>query len=385
MSYWGSGYWHANYWHADFWGEYVDPAQGEYWHTNYWHANYWATGYWVEGSGVTTNVNQTSAPQMTMIEQRHSLDITAEINTTTPTMTLSGLQAAASNDVTVSQVSTPTMTLTGINASSDTGTYYVADINVAVFMSSAFTFTESVVVAAPTTMTMTANQAAVQVGDAVTVGITSTPTMTMTAQNAQATNHVVVMPVTPSMTMSSLNVQTGFGTIAEATAPSMTMTTLQTNVTGTNADLNEMDATFDTMMMSGLNVEVVAATASRRKGGRVRRKYYVEIDNQVFVVADAAEARGVLASLRQIAREQADTDKPIKAPTIKVKTGAGKESRASGILSEVRKTKNAVAEAIKKQKKKQSITPIDSEIAMLMQRQIWDEEDEEAILALLLS
>jgi len=266
MNYWHSGYWQANYWHSDYWGEFAAPSNvGDYWGANYWHTNYWASGYWAFVEGFTTTISQTSSPVMTMIGQPVTIDISLFVATTTPTMTMTGQAVDASNDVTVEQVSTPTMTMTGVGISADAGEYYVADIGITVFMASNFDFTDTINASSPSTMTMSGNMANIEEGGALVVGVTSTPGMTMSALPTAVSNPVVIMPLTPTMAMTGFDVATGFGTLITATSESMAMSTLQTNVSG-ESDVNELDVTFDTMIMSELNASVLGTNVSTGAG-----------------------------------------------------------------------------------------------------------------------
>ena len=399
MNYWASGYWHANYWHADFWGEYVDPASGDWWHENYFHNNYWATGYWAEVVGDTTTISQVATPGMTMTAQVPAIDISLEVVTTTPSMTLSGQAAAVANNVTVEASSPTTMTLTALNATADEGEYYVADINYSVYMASLFTVTETVSATAPS-MALTVNAADIEEGSNIVVGVTSTPTMTLTSYPAIARNPVVVQPGTPSMSLTSYSVDTGFGTLVEATLPSMSLSGVQANVVGVNADVNEMDATLASMMLTELNPEVIGQSVRTTRRGWIKtlnssRRYMVEVDGKFFEVESIAEAQKLLEQLREVAEVAAQKDVTTsvapKPPKIRVTTASGKATQSKVIQSEVKKTQKVIntaytraAETFKQNDPTESDL-LDLEIAELMHAKLRREmEDEYAIMALLM-
>ena len=264
QTYWSNNYWNSNYWNANYWGNpvVVTPV---YWHPNYWGANYWNANYWANDPGTTQNINQTAAPQMTMTAQVSAVDISLFVSPNSPTMTMTGQQAAVANSVAITPT-VPTMTMTGIDTSADTGEYYVADVNFTVFMSSNVMWTDTINATAPT-MTMTANPTNVEEGGSQTIGVTSTPTMTLSPLVTGIDYPIVVTPLTPQMTMTAQNVTTGFGTLVNAQAGSMTMTPIQASVVGVNADINEIDATIDTMMMSGLNATVIGSSTAAQAGG----------------------------------------------------------------------------------------------------------------------
>ena len=143
--------------------------------------------------------------------------------------------------------------------------------------------------------------------------------------------------------------------------------------------------------IDGTPLITIEDTGRVLRGGFKRRskprRYVIEVDGKYFEVNNVAEAQTIFQKIRDIAAEQVETLEPLKPVRIKVTTGAGKESRQSTILSDIRTTKLAVDKAIERQEaylaKQQQI---DGEIHNLMLRAIENEEDDEdAILALLLS
>lgn len=131
-------------------------------------------------------------------------------------------------------------------------------------------------------------------------------------------------------------------------------------------------------------VLTVADTGKVVKGRfKQRRLYVVNIDGRDFVVNNLAQAQSLLKEIRDLAEEQVEKDVPIQVPKITVKTKAGKPTRASGILSEVRKTTEAVKRSIKRQRNiRQERLSVDRQIGRLMTEKI--KQEEEAIITLLL-
>ena len=138
-----------------------------------------------------------------------------------------------------------------------------------------------------------------------------------------------------------------------------------------------------------LSINTYAPTVTIEDTGKVikgrfrRRMYAVTIDGQDFVVANAAQVASLLREVRELAEEKIETDEPIKAPVITVKTKTGKQTRASGILSEVRKTRQSVAKSIQRQQKRISRDAIDREIGQLLIEKIRKEEDEATLILLM--
>ena len=380
---WGAGYWHAGYWNDSYWGEYVAPTvDGQYWHANYWHANYWADGYWSTASN-TQVIAQTAAAQLTKTAYVVDVDITYVANVPTQAMTLTPFAADAANDVTV-EVTLATKTLTAIDTTQDAGEYYAGDISFTTFTASTFEFTDTVLATTATkTLTGISPLVSGNTGDSL-VSVTSTPAKTLTSYNAQAVNPVVVQPGTASLTLTEYNVSTGFGTLANATVATKTLTPRQTNLTGTNADINEMDATLATMTLTAYNPELEVPSLIRSKGGRVkkRKRYIVEVDNKFFDVHSPQEAQRLLEQVADLAEENRVT----KKPKLNITTAKGNKVKSKPVLKALEKTRQRINKVIRRKAVPMTRSTLDDEIANLMELAIEKEiqEDDEAILALLM-
>lgn len=128
----------------------------------------------------------------------------------------------------------------------------------------------------------------------------------------------------------------------------------------------------------------VATTTTGRS--RRRRRYSVEVDNEFFVFDSISEVESFLYTVREEAKEAADqlvtTPVTPKPPRIKVKTGSGKPTTSKTLQQTVKRTQKAVNRAyIEAAKRRQ----VDQEISRLMLRKIEREDEEDTLIALLLS
>lgn len=116
-----------------------------------------------------------------------------------------------------------------------------------------------------------------------------------------------------------------------------------------------------------------------------RRRYYVEIDGQPFEVRDAQHAQALLDRARELARTHAQElaseivsretirktgRKPVALPTPKI-TSPDPELRQ--VVQQARMAINEVYRS----------AAIDTELAVLLARQLSDEDDEDALLLLM--
>jgi len=122
-------------------------------------------------------------------------------------------------------------------------------------------------------------------------------------------------------------------------------------------------------------------------GGRTRRRrrYSVEIDGEFIAVNTIDEAVSLLTQVRELAEESAvrDVTTPVtpKPPRVKIKTGSGNPTTSKVLQREVRKTQKAVNRAYIEAAKRIAQA---QEISELMIKKLREEEDEEAIIALLM-
>lgn len=127
----------------------------------------------------------------------------------------------------------------------------------------------------------------------------------------------------------------------------------------------------------------VPGEASKKKGGRRRRRYLVEIDNQFFEVNTPQEAEALLQQAAELVEEQPEITRPV----IRVKTGSGKPSQSKVVQRAVKRTESRINRAIERaQLERDKRAAIDREISVLLALKLKEEQDdEEALLAILLS
>jgi len=118
----------------------------------------------------------------------------------------------------------------------------------------------------------------------------------------------------------------------------------------------------------------------RIRKGKKPKRYVVEIDNQLFEVESAQAAKDLLLQVRELAQEQAKTQ-PVSQPKISVRTIGGAPTKSKVIQTAVRDTKKAIR--LINQRANERIRQ-DQEISRLLNLKLRDEDEEEAILALLL-
>lgn len=127
---------------------------------------------------------------------------------------------------------------------------------------------------------------------------------------------------------------------------------------------------------------------SSSKGGRrrKRRRYVVEIDGQFFDADNITAVQSALAIARDNADEAAArdvrTEVAQKPPRIKVLTTTGKATTSQIIQRAVRTTQKAINKAYTNAAKR---IARDNEIAQLLHVKFAEEDEEDSILALLLS
>ena len=131
----------------------------------------------------------------------------------------------------------------------------------------------------------------------------------------------------------------------------------------------------------------IAAVSTRKAGGRVKKKrrYVVEVDGQYFDVNNIAEGEAILAQIRELAEESAErdvvTDVTPKPPKVKIRTAAGRPTTSQVLTRAVTRTQKAINRAYIEAARRRKI---DRDISELLQRKIREEDEEEALIALLL-
>jgi hypothetical protein len=120
------------------------------------------------------------------------------------------------------------------------------------------------------------------------------------------------------------------------------------------------------------------------KGGRIlrKRRYSVEVEGEFFAFNTISEVESFLVQVRENAEQAAEKDVRLdgdnviipKPPRVRVKTGAGKPTTSKTVQTEVRRTQKTITSAYARVAKR----------SQLLRDKIREEEDEDAILALLL-
>ena len=143
----------------------------------------------------------------------------------------------------------------------------------------------------------------------------------------------------------------------------------------------------------GINAEAGEVEQVKRKGGHIRRKrrirYVVEIDGQLFEAVSPEHAKQLLREAAEAIEEIAEeTPEALdKKPVIRVRTEGGKLSQSPVLKKEAQQTRTRIARAFRAaQELTERRRQIDREISELLIQKIreQEEDDEEAILALLL-
>lgn len=143
---------------------------------------------------------------------------------------------------------------------------------------------------------------------------------------------------------------------------------------------------WDTAIWSQDITVSLGAQKKRKGGGRAQRKrFVVEVDGQFVQVSTISEAQAVLAQARELAQESARRDvRPkvrIKPPRVAVRTVNGTIPTSPVINREAKRTQEFINRAYRDA---QTSLERDLEIALLMRKAMQEEDDEEAVLALML-
>lgn len=115
------------------------------------------------------------------------------------------------------------------------------------------------------------------------------------------------------------------------------------------------------------------------------RTYVIEVDGESFSVEGQQGVFDLLDQIDFLANEDDFDIEVIQPPRIRVKTAAGKPTQSKKITTAVDETRRRIAETYRRRAEKiRRERAIDSEISDLMLQQIAREDEENAILALLL-
>lgn len=137
---------------------------------------------------------------------------------------------------------------------------------------------------------------------------------------------------------------------------------------------------------STVTITVSLGVQPERGGGRSKRiRYVVEVDGQFIEVSNIAEVEAVLGQAKELAEVSAPRDvKPsvrIKPPRIAVRTASGQPSTSQVIRRAVQSTQEAVKAIYRKA---QADLEQSREISRLIHDRLSQEDEEDAVLALLL-
>ena len=124
-------------------------------------------------------------------------------------------------------------------------------------------------------------------------------------------------------------------------------------------------------------VVVVASTGGRRR----KKRYVVEVDGQFFDAENITAVQAALAQAREVAEDSVSQIVTSRIPRVTVKTSSGKPTTSVIIQREVRKTQDIIRDIYTKAAKSAAV---DQEIAKLLKIKFDEEDEEEAIIALLL-
>lgn len=117
----------------------------------------------------------------------------------------------------------------------------------------------------------------------------------------------------------------------------------------------------------------------------MKRSYHIEVDGELFEVKNAKEASDLLDSIVELAGEENVEIEIIEPPRITIKTAADKPTKSKQLLNKLDETQAKIREIYKKRAEKQKKErEVDQEISERMLSKIAREEDDNAIIALLL-
>lgn len=117
----------------------------------------------------------------------------------------------------------------------------------------------------------------------------------------------------------------------------------------------------------------------------MKRSYLIEVDGEFFEVANGKEASDLLDMVVETAGDKEVVIEVIEPPRISVKTAANQPTKSKKLLAKVEETKAKVLEIYQQRAKEiEEQRKIDQEISDRMLQRIAHEQEEQAIIALLM-
>jgi len=212
----------------------------------------------------------------------------------------------------------------------------------------------------------------------------STASLTLAEQQASIANDVNVTTNVEALTLAEQQASIAVDVDVSASTSALTLQEQQASIAvDVDVATSLAELTIATHQATVAEGEV-EETPAKSKGGRKRKRYIVEIDNQFIEVASVADAQAVLEQAREVAEDAAtQLTEPVKdIPRVSVKLISGKETKSKVLRRDVVKTEQAVEWIYRKAQQR---IDRDKEISQLLQAKIREEdEEEEALIALLM-
>lgn len=209
----------------------------------------------------------------------------------------------------------------------------------------------------------------------------------------EPSDDVTVLVGVANLSLTTFQATISYDVNVSVNTAALTLTTNPATVTlDVNVDVGTAALSLQTFPASITATDGVVA--STQKGGltkkqRRRVRYMVEVDGEQIEAVSIQHAQQILEQARELAEESAETDvfkaieakRPVKVPVVKIRTAKGNKTASLNLQREVRDTRQAVERIYKRAEQRIRET---QEIARLMHAKLQEEDDEEAILALLI-
>jgi len=233
-------------------------------------------------------------------------------------------------------------------------------------------------------LTLTTLPATVEVGTDVNVG---TVGLTLTTHAAEVTQPIDVNVGVVNLSLTTYAGDIEVGTDVNVGTASLTLTTYAADV-----DVGQVEVDVGVVNLSLQTYPAtIDAVFPSRKGGRVkkRRTYTVTIDGEAFTVPTLQDVVNLLDQAKEVVEDKAErivqpNVRP-KPPKIEVRTASGQKTQSQRVQRAIRDTESFAQRVCRQaQARVQRQREVDSEISTLIQRRIRQQDDEEAIIALLM-
>ncbi len=221
VGYFGENYWATNYWASNYWAE--PPEQGDFWPTGYWASDYWATNYWAADTSGPGDIVVTDDATLSLTQFNATVQSGPVIQATTPTLTLTALDATAGNnfDLVASFASLP---LAAHNPDLGISGYVAGDIDLFFSPESAITVTYGFVPPTPA-IPMQAFKPTTSTENGIDIAVGNTAELGLTAFVTDAANVVDVQPVPQVLTLTAYDSPAaGIGELIKVSLASRSLT-----------------------------------------------------------------------------------------------------------------------------------------------------------------